>query len=73
MSSFFGFGLHSSSKLPCASVAVLSGWGYGADTVLPFPSFDLVFLFHLVGRLALALVTFFELLVCHCYFSFLSV
>ena len=39
--------------------------------VLPFPSFDFFF-FHLVGWLALALVTFFEFLVCHCYFSFLS-
>ena len=29
--------------------------------VLPFPSFDLVFLFHLLGQVALALVTFFEL------------
>ena len=29
--------------------------------VLPFPSFDLVFLFHLLGRVALALVTFFAL------------
>ena len=29
--------------------------------VLPFPSFDLDFLFHLLGQVALALVTFFEL------------
>ena len=29
--------------------------------VLPFPSFDLVFLFHLLGQVALALVTFFAL------------
>ena len=29
--------------------------------VLPFPSFDLVFLFHLLDQGALALVTFFEL------------
>ena len=51
------------------SVTVISDPGHAA---LPFPNFDLVFLFHLVGRLALALVTFFEILVCHCYFSFLS-
>ena len=37
------------------------------------PKFRLGFSFHLVGRLALALVTFFAILVCHCYFSFLSV
>ena len=29
--------------------------------VLPFPSFDLVFLFHLLGQVVLALVAFFEL------------
>ena len=33
VSSFFGFGLQSSSELSCASVAVLSGWVYGADTL----------------------------------------
>ena len=31
------------------------------QAVLPFPSFDLVFLFHLLGQVALALVTFFVL------------
>ena len=29
--------------------------------ILPFPSFDLVFLFHLLGLVVLALVTFFAL------------
>ena len=44
--------------------------------VLPFPSFDLVFLFHLLGQVALALVTFFALsllsLLFIFYFFFIS-
>ena len=40
-------------------------------TVLPFPSFDLVFLFHLLGQVALALVTFFALSLLSLLFLFL--
>ena len=39
--------------------------------VLPFPSFDLVFLFHLLGQVALALVTFFALSLLSLLFLFL--
>ena len=39
--------------------------------VLPFPSFDLVFLFHLLGQVALALVTFFVLSLLSLLFLFL--
>ena len=39
--------------------------------VLPFPSFDLVFLFHLLGQVALALVTFFALSLLLLLFLFL--
>ena len=38
--------------------------------VLPFPSFDLVFLFHLLGQVALALVTFFALFLLSLLFLF---
>ena len=40
-------------------------------SVLPFPSFDLVFLFHLLGQVALALVTFFVLSLLSLLFLFL--
>ena len=39
--------------------------------VLPFPSFDLVFLFHLLGQVVLALVTFFALSLLSLLFLFL--
>ena len=39
--------------------------------VLPFPSFDLVFLFHLLGQVALVLVTFFALSLLSLSFLFL--
>ena len=39
--------------------------------VLPFPSYDLVFLFHLLGQVALALVTFFALSLLSLLFLFL--
>ena len=39
--------------------------------LLPFPSFDLVFLFHLLGQVALALVTFFALSFLSLLFLFL--
>ena len=38
---------------------------------ITFPGFDLVFLFHLLDQVALALVTFLSFLFCHFCFSFL--
>ena len=40
--------------------------------VLPFPNFDLVFLFHLLGQVVLALMTFFELSLLSLLFFFSS-
>ena len=45
----------------CASVALLSGWVYGADTLSFHFLVSTWFLFHLLGQVALALVTFFAL------------
>ena len=49
------------SRVVCASVALLWMGLWCGHAVLPFPSFNLVFLFHLLGQVALALVTFFAL------------
>ena len=49
MSSFFGFGLRSSLELPCASVEVLSGWGYGADKLSFFFQVSTWFFFSILG------------------------